>query len=128
MEGIDEDLFGEDSTGGSYQPREQYIGRMRLAAQELVYAAYDTDCVSSTRGLSPGGLLSRAEQALIVLPWMGALIVIKSFLAGQGQGLQRAMSATRVLLLPSPTHAKYEWAGYPEGMESSPCSYCGQPT
>ncbi len=48
VEGIDEDLFGKAAPGGSYQPNEQYIGRMRMAAQELVWDAYNADCVSSS--------------------------------------------------------------------------------
>ena len=49
VEGIDEDLFGKASPGGSYPPNEQYIGRMRMAAQELVWAAYEADLVSQER-------------------------------------------------------------------------------
>lgn len=49
VEGIDEDLFGRAAPGGSYQPNEQYIGRIRMAAQELVWAAYEADCVSCSR-------------------------------------------------------------------------------
>lgn len=45
VESLDEDLFGKTSPGGSYQPNEQYIGRIRVAAQQLVIKAYSDDCV-----------------------------------------------------------------------------------
>ena len=78
VESLDEDLFGKNPTVGSYPPSEQYIGRMRMAAQELIWEAYDADlvCPAYFLSLSSASVKSTLQHSCLPLQFVRRAIVL----------------------------------------------------